>query len=223
MELSECVLAMPLVFPKSWLACYHRLGLSAEEMIVYLQLYANREEERARVDMTRLARDMGLKKIDLFQLIQQLMDLGVISLKTEKLGDGRQSDYYDISPFVEKVVDLIEKDRAKIVEEEGQALLREIEQQMRRPLTAKDIELVKEWIKVNRYPIEMLRLALRETVVNQANNLAYMDRILLNWEEKGLYRAEDIQRHLSIKNPLQDMDPKPNKTYPKVPLTKWLS
>ncbi|RLK63201.1 DnaD domain protein [Atopobacter sp. AH10] len=219
----DLVLSVPLVLPKSWLSYYHRLGLSSEAMMLYIHLYAHREGERSRVDIAKLARDMGIKSIDLFARIQELLDLEVILLKTEELGDGRQSDYYDISPFVDKVIALEEEDQAKLVEDKGQSLLREIEQEIRHSLSAKDIELVNDWLKVNKYPVEMVRLAVKETIINQANSLTYTDRILLNWEEKGLYRPEDIKRHLSIKNPVQSAELESKKEYPKVPLTKWLS
>ena len=46
------------------------------------------------------------------------------------------------------------------------------------------MEMIKQWQTEDGYPDDLIQLALKEAVLNQAFSLKYMDRILLSWERK---------------------------------------
>ncbi|MFU1892569.1 DnaD domain-containing protein, partial [Enterococcus faecium] len=61
-----------------------------------------------------------------------------------------------------------------------------VEQNFGRPLSPIEMEMIKQWQTEDSYPDDLIQLALKEAVLNQAFSLKYMDRILLSWERKGI-------------------------------------
>lgn len=58
------------------------------------------------------------------------------------------------------------------------------EQEFGRPLSSIEFQRIGQWLEEDHYQPEILKLALREAVLNQAYSFNYVDRILLSWERK---------------------------------------
>src|SRR5699024_7542117 len=50
-----------------------------------------------------------------------------------------------------------------------------------------------QWLEEDHYQPEILKLALREAVLNQAYSFNYVDRILLSWERKNLRTKQQVE------------------------------
>ncbi|MGL4695218.1 DnaD domain protein [Enterococcus larvae] len=104
-------------------------------------------------------------------------------------------------------------------------VFQEIEKNFGRPLSPIEIETVGSWQSDDHYPDELVLVALHEAVLNQAYSLKYMDRILLNWERKGIkskQQAFDVikkRREASVQKDEWEHDDEP---LPKVTLHNWL-
>ena len=53
-----------------------------------------------------------------------------------------------------------------------------------------DYEIITDWQK--NYNDEIILLALKEAVFNGVNNLRYIDKILIDWNKKGIKNEQDI-------------------------------
>lgn len=104
-------------------------------------------------------------------------------------------------------------------------VFQEIEKNFGRPLSPIEIETVGSWQSDDHYSDELVLVALHEAVLNQAYSLKYMDRILLNWERKGIkskQQAFDVikkRREASVQKDEWERDDEP---LPKVTLHNWL-
>lgn len=81
------------------------------------------------------------------------------------------------------------------------------------------------WLDEDKYPLELIEMALREAVLNQVYSLKYVDRILLNWEKKNIRSKAQVEkesqsyRNKKMADNGQNDQQKPTKP---VPLHNWL-
>lgn len=68
------------------------------------------------------------------------------------------------------------------------------EQEFGRPLSSIEFQRIGQWLEEDHYQPEILKLALREAVLNQAYSFNYVDRILLSWERKSTYKTTSGRR-----------------------------
>ena len=67
------------------------------------------------------------------------------------------------------------------------------ESEFGRTLSPMEFEIINSWLesKINK---ELIIAALKETVYNGVNNLRYVDKILFEWNKKGIKTPEDIKK-----------------------------
>lgn len=100
----------------------------------------------------------------------------------------------------------------------------EVEQNFGRPLSPIELETITAWLQEDNYDPKVIRLALREAVLNKAYSLKYIDRILLTWERKNIKTEHDVLEHLqkTRKSKVFVEKETPIEDIPKVPLYNWL-
>ena len=57
------------------------------------------------------------------------------------------------------------------------------------------METVDSWLNRDHFSTEIIRLALREAVLNDARSFKYIDRILLDWQKRQIKNADDLERY----------------------------
>lgn len=97
-----------------------------------------------------------------------------------------------------------------------------IEKEFGRGLSPIEMQTINFWIDEDGFIPEVILLALREAVLNQAYSLKYMQTILISWEKKNFKSANQIKEHLSkfernkqeIKDDVVEL--------PEIPMYNWL-
>lgn len=69
------------------------------------------------------------------------------------------------------------------------------EKEFARPLTPMEMETITGWLDEDRYPEELILLALKEAVFAGKVHFRYIDRILLEWKRNKVYTAEQAKEH----------------------------
>ncbi|TKO86873.1 DnaD domain-containing protein, partial [Enterococcus faecalis] len=77
-------------------------------------------------------------------------------------------------------------------EEEKQQHYPAFEKQFGRPLSPIELEMIGQWLNPDHYSPELIRLALRDAVLNQAYSLKYIVGILLAWERNNISSKEEV-------------------------------
>jgi len=94
-------------------------------------------------------------------------------------------------------------------------------------LSAIEFQRIGQWLEEDHYQPEILKLALREAVLNQAYSFNYVDRILLSWERKNLKTKQQVEedqkrrKQQMLQKEVETTNAQPE-ALPKVTLKNWL-
>ncbi|MEG0284608.1 MAG: DnaD domain protein [Vagococcus sp.] len=208
---------------------YKKIGMSDREFLFYLQLLNYNQQGNPFPDLSVISETMDVPVDDLFQSLQQLIDKGFIKIETKVNKQGQQEDRYDLFLIYDKLSSYLEQQETKKEETQKEnkvvELYRNFETEFGRPLSPIEFETIQNWLMVDSYDIELIQLALREAVLNQAYSLKYIDRILLAWERKNLTSKDQIQkdqkkRLAKIETSQQEES---EEELPHIPLYNWLN
>ncbi len=76
------------------------------------------------------------------------------------------------------------------------------EKEFGRTLSSSEIEFINSW----KYNSEIIKLAIKETVLNQVYNVKYTDKILYEWDKANLRDANSIKKYLKKRRDNQSVD-----------------
>ncbi|HIY91401.1 DnaD domain protein [Companilactobacillus sp. HBUAS56275] len=175
---------------------YHNLGMTEKDLIVYLALSMYAQKGVTFPMAKDLAKNTGMDEASIYTIIQGLIKLGVIELKTI-MDHHQQRDIYSLTPIYHRIKNLLQQEQASNQQNrlmsETEELFKKIEVEFGRPISPIEQEQIHQWIDDDHYSVELIDLALREAVLNQAYSLKYMDRILISWEKSNIKTAEQLQ------------------------------
>ena len=77
------------------------------------------------------------------------------------------------------------------------------EKEFARPLSPMEFEFINEWIKSGMSE-ELIIEALKEATYNGVSNLRYIDKILYEWNKKGIKRTDDLDRKIKEEESKED-------------------
>src|SRR5699024_4971131 len=144
--------------------------------------------------------------------------------------NGVSQDAYSLSLLWEKLIILLKQNKtqkAEVKKEKSEKNLYTIfESEFGRPLSPIEMETLVLWVEEDKYPPELIEMALREAVLSQVYNFKYIDRILLSWEKKNIRTKEQVEkesknfRDRTSSNTLNTNEEKT--TSDPVPMINWL-
>lgn len=79
--------------------------------------------------------------------------------------------------------------------DEGRNLFSIFEKEFGRPLSPMECESISGWVDQDRYPEELILLALKESVFAGKVHFRYIDRILLEWARNRVKNAQDVKNY----------------------------
>lgn len=80
-------------------------------------------------------------------------------------------------------------------EQEERNLFSIFEKEFGRPLSPMELETISGWVDQDRYPDELILLALKEAVFAGKVHFRYIDRILLEWSRNRVRTAQDAKAY----------------------------
>lgn len=209
---------------------YHRLGLSLPEFMLWIQLYRFDRQGDSFPDLAVIAEDMGMETDEIFQLLNQLVAKKCLAIETQVTDGGKRMDRYSLYPIFDKLAILEEQERfSKSQQKEVdnvKTMYQSFEKEFGRPLSSIEFQRISQWLEEDHYSPELISLALREAVLNQAYNLNYIDRVLLAWERKNIKTSQQVnEEQKRRKQALMNKEVEGNlkkETLPEVTLHNWL-
>lgn len=78
---------------------------------------------------------------------------------------------------------------------ESRNLFSIFEKEFGRPLSPMECETISGWVDQDRYPEELILLALKESVFAGKVHFRYIDRILLEWARNRVKNAQDVKNY----------------------------
>ncbi|WP_338208214.1 DnaD domain-containing protein [Lactiplantibacillus paraxiangfangensis] len=216
------------------LAHYREIGVTNDEFLVYLQFKRLMDRGNQFPDAAVVAKSLGESSNTVFQRLHEMLAKKLLTIESVTGDDQKIHDRYNFDGLYDKlVVALKQPERAQATQDETttkanprQKVFTDIQQEFGRALSPIEMESISKWFDEDHYDPDVIGLALREAVLRQVYNLTYMDRILLNWQKRGLKTPVQVEaeRQRSIEQRLNS-EPKPKRQVgqnakPKIPLFK---
>lgn len=166
-----------------------KLNLSLNEFL--LLLYFDNSYDVV-FDIKIVAKILGMKDEDVLNAYGTLMAKKLISVKAEKDGFGKIRETVSLDNFYNEM-----KSEYKIKEkEETKSDIYEVfEKNFGRTLSNTDFEIINAWIESG-FSEELIESALKEAVYNGTLTLRYVDKVLYEWNRKGIKEPSDIRKAL---------------------------
>ena len=173
--------AKDAVIPRILLNNYKKLKLSEVELVILIFLINSRE-----YNPKSIADFMDIKLPLLLEMISLLEEKGIIKVELKNI-NGINTEVCNIDGLYEKLSLMIMKKEDKKIDK---TIYDIFESELGRTLSSIEYELIGEWLNNNSE--EILRLALKEAVYNGVSNFRYIDRIIHEWNKKGIKTREDV-------------------------------
>ncbi|WP_283678739.1 DnaD domain protein [Lentilactobacillus sp. Marseille-Q4993] len=189
------------------LAHYREIGMTNDELILYLLIKQNDDILVPMPDPQVIGSQTGFSEKKIFDLFHSMIEKKLA--KISNMNDGNQTiDAYDFSDMYEKLLKLVTEMEStkKAVQAthvdmpsltDRQRVFSAIEEEFGRTLSGYEIETINDWLGIDNYEPDFILLALKEAVLSQVYNLKYMDRIMLSWNKENLKTAQQVQNKRS--------------------------
>lgn len=181
-----------LVVPGMIFFHLEELGITYDELyvIIYILNLSNKE-----FDMVTMSSELNMKPKELLRIVNELTEKNYVKLDLIK-DDNGVSEHFNLDGLYNKMAfSIIGKEEIKEEpKEENNTLFDKFEKEFKRPLTPKEFQIINAWKEVG-YSEEIIVLALKEATYNGAYSVAYIDKVLSAWDNKGIKTAQDVERN----------------------------
>lgn len=168
---------VPMVLFKS----YRNLKIDEKELIVLIYLM----NESGCFDPKKYSSELNIPLEEFMNIISSLVDKDL--LKIELVGNKIKEENINLDPLYNKLgFSVVNEEEAK----ESTTLYDIIEKEFGRTLSPMEYEIIGAWKDI--FTDEMIILAVKEAVYNGVSNLRYIDKILHDWQKKGIKTETDI-------------------------------
>ena len=187
-QLKELLKSGHLVVPFVFLKNYKKFELTMEEFIFLMYFY--HLGERFLLNPELYCNDLGLELPVVMNYISVLTDKGFIQVDVLKNEKGVIEEYVTLEPFFQKM-ELIFMDEA-IQNKEESNIFEVIEKEFGRTISPMEYEIIKAWLD-NNMSEDIIKEAVREATFNGVSNLRYIDKILFEWNKKGITTVQEVE------------------------------
>lgn len=175
------------VVPFELIKSYKKINLTEQELIFIIYILNTNKMFNPK----EISDNLNIKMTECLQLIESLSDKDIINIKTIK-NNGITEEIIDTENLYKKIAYLYIENDSVDSENKSMDIYSEFEQEFGRTLSPIEYELIGSWRDIN--SDEIITLALKEAVYNGVNNLRYIDKILHEWNKKGLKTKEAIMK-----------------------------
>jgi len=163
----------PIVVPKILLNNYKKMNITDEELILIMLImsYGNQIEYNPDI----FVNELGMDKLKAMEIIGNLIDKNILTLEMVKSGR-KTEEYISLSLLYEKLLNIAIDKKEEDVSIDN-SIFSVFEEEMGRLLSPMEIEQIKEWVLTYKNE-DLIKAALKESVLNGATGLRYIDTIL---------------------------------------------
>lgn len=164
-----------------------KLDINSFMLLIYLLNHPNKEI----FDYKKILNDLNFSEQELVDSISLLKDNKVLAIEMKKNDLGILEERVNISAFYDVL-------SSKILDEDNVStndkdLYDVFEKEFGRTLSPMEYEIINGWLE-SKIDKELIICALKETVFNGVNNLRYVDKILYEWNKKGIKVPNDVKK-----------------------------
>ncbi len=200
--LTEKNIVVPLIYFKH----YKELKINLDELLFLM--YIKAMGTKITFNPSNMALELGLDVKDIMRLVSSLTEKKLLVINTYKNDKGIMEEALDISLFYEKVMSLICNDALEDKQIDD-SIFTTIEKEFGRTLSSSEVEFIKAW--ASNFDTSLIASAVKEATLNGVPSVRYIDRILYEWDKKGIKNADDVNHFLNkkekdLKEPVEVFD-----------------
>ncbi|OIK56818.1 DnaD domain protein [Oenococcus oeni] len=179
--------------PTRLLRNYHQIGLSNEDLIVVIQLFAFSREGIKLPSSELISARTNFSQNSIQRILEKL-------LKHKFISFSMNNDAYDLSGLIEKLVgggrvdpNSLSADKSLSQLGTQKRLYQTFQREFGRMLTPMELQTISEWLKKDQFSPDLVVTALNQAVNAQILNLRYIEKILLNWKHNNVQTKEQAE------------------------------
>ena len=193
-----------MVIPLYLLKNYKDLKLDLDEFIFLMYLYNKGDNEL--FDPVKISNDLNIPLKDVMKYISTLTDKKMLKVDVVKNDKNILEDIIDLDDFYRKISLKMVSNVNDNLDELNSSVFTFIEKEFGRTLSPMENEIIKSWLE-NGSSEELVREAVKEATFNGVNNLRYIDKILYEWEKKGIKNKEDVDKNRNLHRKKEKEEP----------------
>lgn len=171
-----------IIVPKLLLGSYKKLNITAEELILVIYFLGNND-----FDIERICKELSLKPNKVLTLIDNLTKKDILKLK-KITNNNICEEYVCLDELYNKLALILINEK----EEVTTSIYDDFEKEFGRTLSPMEYEIIGAYIDEG-FREDLILAALKEAVYNGVTNLRYIDKILYEWQKKGIKEPEDLK------------------------------
>ena len=200
-ELYKCGnLTIPLYLLKN----RNKLKLEFDQFVFLMYLY--NIGDKALFDPGKISEDLNLSVKDVMNYISVLTEKKYIRVDVIRNDKEILEDRIDLSDFYRKISLMVVGDINSSNDEINSSVFTFIEKEFGRTLSPMEIEIIKSWLE-NGSSEEIVKEAVKEATFNGVSNLRYIDKILYEWEKKGIKTKDDVEKNREMHRKKEKEEP----------------
>jgi len=180
-KIIDIIKSEPFYIPSILLKNYKKLGITDSEFILITYLINTDNSFNPK----QISKDLDIDLNEVMDLITSLTEKDI--LKIDVISKKIREEIINLDELYKKLAFTIVNKNQK---SEKTNLFDIFENEFGRTLSPLDYEIISDWQKD--FSDELILLALKEAVFNGVNNLRYIDKIIRDWDKKGIKTEEDI-------------------------------
>ena len=186
-KIRDLIISGTYSIPKLLLSNYKELNINESELILLIYLLNEKDLE---FNPAKIAFELNLELTDVMVNIDNLIKNNMVTIKSKK-SDGVRKDIIDLDNLYDKLLYLVINEEK---EEKETDIYSTFETEFGRTLAPMEYEIISSWIDTG-YSKELIISALKEAVYNGVFKLNYIDKILFEWNKKGIKNPADIDKN----------------------------
>ncbi|MDO4963710.1 MAG: DnaD domain protein [bacterium] len=177
---------------KELLFNYKKLNISEQELIIII--YLDNQQDNI-YNPKKISDDLNIEFNSTLEFINKLCEKGILKLEMEKINNVR-NEVISMDLLYEKLAFSLTQDSPK----DESNIYDIFETEFGRTLSPMEFEIINGWLNIG-YSEELIKMALKEATYNGVSNLRYIDKIIYEWDKKGIKTKEDVEKNRkSFKN-----------------------
>lgn len=171
---------------------YPQLNIDLETFMFLMYLYNS--GDKIIFDAHRISEEFGTTLEKVLSYIDKLSNNKLINFCIIKNDKGISEEYISLEYFYEKLALLIMENNKDDVDDDSKTIFELIEKEFGRVLSPMEYEIIKAWTE-NNISNELIEEAVKEAIFNGVTNLRYIDKILYEWQKKGIKNKQDVEKN----------------------------
>jgi len=171
---------------------FPKFNIDLETFIFLMYLY--NIDEKIIFNPSKISDDFGISIANVLGYVDKLVNSKLVSFEIIKNEKNVSEEYLSLTYFYDKLSLLLIEESNTEKEHDCTSIFVLIEKEFGRVLSPIEYEIIKAW-QENNIDDELIKEAVKEAVFNGVSNLRYIDKILYEWQKKGLKNKEDVENN----------------------------